>query len=185
MWYVLTCIIPSLLNQANWYVLEVKCFSTLVNFFWSFDSVIDYDISISRDIFHGHIFTCCLTTGRGSGVCVEWRKNCWLTGRYNAMWDSWSALHVIVETVWWLHLQLVQQGADHQVHGSCLTHTINLHALSPSHTHRMQQCQDNHSSYWQHHNSWLQLLCINVCERTNQKCILCIYRSMDNLYTMT
>ena len=42
-------------------------------FFGFFDGVIDIDISISRVIFHGHFFTCCLTTGRGSGVDVEWR----------------------------------------------------------------------------------------------------------------
>ena len=32
---------------------------------------------------HGHIFTSCFTTGRGPGVGVEWKKNCWLTCRHN------------------------------------------------------------------------------------------------------
>ena len=41
-------------------------------FFWFFDGVIDVDVSISRVIFHGHFFTCCLTTGRGlPGVGVN------------------------------------------------------------------------------------------------------------------
>ena len=55
---------------------------------WSFcylllDIVIDADYSISGVLFHGHIFTYCLTTGRGPWVNAEWRKNCWLTCRHN------------------------------------------------------------------------------------------------------
>ena len=40
-------------------------------FFCFFDGVINVDVSISRVVFHGHFFTCCLTTRRGPGAGVD------------------------------------------------------------------------------------------------------------------